>query len=278
MIAIGGPPSRWVSKGGRPAPVAAGYRPAPGMPSYESQSGTIYVFDCLLAWKDEPSFTLHPGFASANHGRMMLLPRSYGQAAVRDVIAGGDGLCALHDDPDAIWSWRPLLYEMKAEGLQRLGSQGELVWRYGIIYAMLDRAESIETGVPFESRMEKANARADALLREHLDWHQQVDLEIRGHFYAAGEVNALYKIRSGDGFAIVDPVTKEELVSFCLHPETWMPDSDVALAILLLLQQGAEGEKKLLGGARPTLLRGRGRNRATPNEIAAYHLESEYMS
>lgn len=273
-----GPPSRWVSRGGRPAQTVRDYKPSPGLPSYESENGIILVFDLMVILEKEASFTMYGTFAGATLDRFMLMPRSYGAAAVRDILAGGEGLCCLHDSPDALWTWRPILYRLGISGLERLGSQGELVWRHALVDAVLERGEAIEAGVepPYrfrETRMGEAIDRARALLLEHLDWMQALDLKALGHFFAAGEVNKLYKIRPGDGFAIVDPVTREELLSLCLHPETWLPDGDVALATLLLIQQGAAGEEKLLSGARSYLRGGRTRSRATRGEIKAYELE-----
>lgn len=107
----GQPTAHDVSQGGAPAPSV----PYHGMPAYASE--TLLVMECLVAF---PGGAEHPP---------MLLPFSYMMAVAR---TQGDGLTALYDDPEAKWSWRPLLYRLGWKWTQQLGSQQELEYRRGM--------------------------------------------------------------------------------------------------------------------------------------------------
>lgn len=114
MDLFGGTPGpRDVARHGAPAPNV----PYNGMPAYASETGALAVMECLVMFPGGPE---HPP---------MLLPRTYMMAVAR---TQGDGLTALYDDPDAKWSWRPLLYSLGFKGTQQLGSQQELEYRRGL--------------------------------------------------------------------------------------------------------------------------------------------------
>lgn len=278
MIQLDGPPRRWVPRHGRPAPCLDR---SDGLPAYESDLGALLIMETLFAF-DRRTVYLIGSIGSVSDP--ILLPRSYMAAAVRDVLAGGEGLCALHDDPDAVWSWRPLLYHVTPDGVRRFGSQEELGWRQGLAETQVRKAElwdelanhALEchrAGVPFEEAVEsgaaimdawnadppglpmtEATVRAEAILREHLCPQQLLDLEASGSFVVRGTVNKAYRVRLGNGCEIVSPETHRPFVSMCIHPETWMPDADVALATKLLIESGPDGENELLAGARTTAM------------------------
>lgn len=115
--------SRVIARGGKPASCV----PYDGLPAYESETGALLVMECLLCFTGHAAASRFP----------MLLPRSYGIVSLR----APSGLTALHDDPDAIWSWRPLLYQLKFYETQRYGSQQELEWRIGLQQARLSTSE-----------------------------------------------------------------------------------------------------------------------------------------
>lgn len=285
--------------------------PHSGLPAYESDHGTILVMENLVVFGGGHS---HPP---------MLLPRSYHDVAVR---TNGEGLAALHDDPAAIWSWRPILYKLGAFDTQALGSQQELEYRRGIWDVNLANSEDNdadyefigaqlveirrrygripplerrpgETGwrlpknarkrlhreylawassKPVRERMPfvEARERAEAILYEHLAPQQRLDLARRRAFFVRGRINRLYRVEFGNGFAIVDPVTYQPIVSICLHPDYWMPHADVALATKLAIDAGEETESELLSAARSRPLpRVRPADR---EERAAHRLEERF--
>lgn len=294
-------PANTVASGGRPAPIV----PYGGMPAYESERGAFAVMECLVCQISNRPDARFP----------MCLPRSYGMASLR----APTGMTALHDDPGAVWSWRPLLYHLMYSHTEQMGSQGELAWRWGLhetqmvsadlgdeVYAFVVRqaqaAAEAHDGIPFDDLPDetkramhdayveyvtelnerplqlpfvKANARADRLLREHLNPQQRIDLEANNCFYVQGVVNRLYCVRLGNGAAVVHPETRAEVLSLCLHPEEWIPDADVALATKLLIDAGRDGEAELLEGARATSLRARTRPSAV--ERAAWERERDLL-
>jgi len=107
--------------------LAARAAPYAGMPAYESDHGVVLVMENLVVF---PGTSSHPAMA---------LPLSYQMAVAR---TQGGGLTALHDDPDAVWSWRPILYTLGTFGTQRLGSQQELEYRRGLWDVNVWRADS----------------------------------------------------------------------------------------------------------------------------------------
>lgn len=127
MIQVEGPPERWVVRGGRPADVVMDTHD--GIPSYESDTGKIVVYDLLVA--AERRAFLDRGDVAVAARKTMLVPRGYSMCAARSVCVGDHELCALHDDPDAAWVWRPLVYEVAGD-LRRFGSQQELEWRWAL--------------------------------------------------------------------------------------------------------------------------------------------------
>lgn len=272
-----------------------------GMPSFESEHRMLVVYDCLIAFRAASARKV-ANVAGIDED-FMFIPRLYGEVAFRSAVVGDHELVALHDDPDAVWSWRPLVYRLAPFGMTRLGSQQELQWRWGL--AEVERhklelqgdladlgAKCAEEGKSFEEYRElgealiaesmggqleqtRADARAAAILREHLNAQQRIDLEAAGHFFVRGQINRLYRIEPGNGAAIVHPETRRELVSICLHPERWMPHDDVALATKLLIESGADGEREMLEGGR-SRYRG-GRTRSTRPERRAWELERDLL-
>lgn len=298
----GTPGPRDVSRHGAPAQSL----PYDGMPAYASETGALFVMECVAVFPGGPQ---HPP---------MLLPRSYMMAVAR---TQGDGLTALYDDPEAKWSWRPLLYSLGFTHTQQLGSQQELEYRKGLwdvqcynadqrdalVALIVEEMAKLEAlygrTVPYEQlrknarkRMERnyregverlraaigeatlpyveANERAKRILREHLAPQQRIDLQKRGGFFVRGTINRLYFIEVGNGFSIVDPVTHRQTVSLCLHPEEWMPHDDVALATKLAIDSGEEGEAELLEAANPRLLAYD--RHVTPHDRAAHRLEERF--
>jgi hypothetical protein len=305
-----GPTVRHVSRGGRPASAL----PHDGMPAYESETGALLVMENLVVFPGGPE---HPPMA---------LPTSYMMVCVR---TQGDGLTALHDDPAAIWSWRPLLYSLGWAQTQRMGSQQELEYRRGLWEVEAWKADVEEAGLAFitgqvmelrrrygrvppitrdlgdgrrttgwrlpknaRKRLHRAyqawfdgqklttlpyaeaNERAERLLRENLAPQQLLDLDRRGGFFVRGTINRLYFVDVGNGFGIVDPVSHEQKVSLCLHPDEWIPHHDVALATKLGIDGGKETEAELLGAARPRVTPTSGK--PLPEERAAYRLEERF--
>lgn len=271
------PGPRTTADRGRPALCL----PHEGMPAYESESGTLLVMEALIAFFGADGSSRAP----------LLMPASYGMATLR----APSGLAALHDDPDAVWSWRPIIYSLKITTTERLGSQQELEYRKGIHDVKMSVAEDEDDAYAFiglqvrlvqeqhggfmpkrvrknrRKRMHRvytafiremnarerpalpywqANQKADALLREHLSPQQLLDLVADDCFYVRGTINKLYCVRIGNGAAIVNPETHEEVVSLCIHPDDWIPHADVALSLKLMIESGPEGEEELLAGAR----------------------------
>lgn len=273
------PSERIVSRHGRPAACLDLHG---GMPAYESEHGKLLVMETLAVF--------YPPRAAAA-ASPMALPVGYRMCALR----GQSDLVALHDDPDAVWSWRPCLYHLKVTITERAGSQQEVAYRYGIHQAALaaseeedehtqwiiEQAQAVyrryggtvpynhlpknarkrmrrayvawaEARTPPPLALEAANERADRLLREHLNPQQLLDLEATGSFYVRGTINRLYRIRLGNGCEAVKPDTREPVVSFCIHPDEWIPDADVALSLKLMIESGKDGEAELLAGAKAT--------------------------
>lgn len=221
--------------------------------SYESESGRIHVVEfALAAWNGSKLF-------------YVVMPRSWGEFA----SLAPTGLGRLNRGGER--TWRPLLYEFHPSGeMRRYGSQNELQWRWGIAIAGTARAAADPEML--DILFTQPIVRADELLREHLSVQQLLDLDAWGCFYVRGEINRLYRVRPGNGFSIVDPVTRDELVSYCFHPDEYMPDADVALATKLLIEQGRDGEEQALscGRAYPNSAE---RREPTDDEVAAREIE-----
>jgi hypothetical protein len=143
MIEVAGPPERWIVEGGRPSAVC--WDDHDGIPSYESDTGKILVFDLLIA-AERSAAVEGPGGVALDRSTM-LVPRGYGGASARSV-SGDHELAALHDDPDALWVWRPLLYTI-GSGLTRLGSQMELEWRWALIESSRLMADRVDAELRF---------------------------------------------------------------------------------------------------------------------------------
>lgn len=224
MIALEGEPSDWIVKGGLPA-AWCGER---GMPSFERDDGLL-VFDLLL-------------FSQGEDLRPMLYSRWYHSACA----IAPDGLVPLYHDPRARREWRPQVYKLGI-GWERFGSQGELLWRRLCSDAQQAIATLHEPDLSEELRYrlaterllstEVAEDRAEKLLRENLTAFQEFEYVVTDRFRVrGGRTGNLYLIRPRDGFALIDDVTNAVIASYCLHPESWLPDADVALATKLALE------------------------------------------
>lgn len=278
-----GPPSRWISRHGRWAVCLDDHD---GMPAYESDHGKLHVMENLIAGPGGGGVRDAGSFLAVDDATTFL-PTSYMMAAIRSALVGDHELVCLHDDPDAMWVWRPLLHRLTERGLTRLGSQQELGWRWGLAEAkqhaldhesdMMELLLSCSRGGwdteetislmrwaideyrPQTMDFALANDKARAVLLEHLCGQQRLDLLAWGHFYVRGTINRLYKVEPGNGCSAVHPDTRQQLVSFCIHPERWMPDDDVALALKMMIESGRPGEQEMIEGARPRLVSGRTR-------------------
>lgn len=253
--------------------------------AYESVDGAL-VMQCLIVTDTYGIVArLHHGgvhiakdMREAHRWSILFLPWDYIDVTKRSPT----GLAAAHAGDDAPRMWRPLLCRVgdyTGGKLQRYGSQMELEFRWAMHETTQQRAKTKRALTRLARRIgkehpdepdgspvlrdafirrskritrkkplpcEMARDRARKLLVEWLSPQQRIDLARDGHFYVAGELNRLYEIQLGNGAAIVDPVTRERRVTVCYHPETWLPDEDVALATKLLIEQGVEGEKILL--------------------------------
>lgn len=292
-----GRPRSWIAEGGRPC--AAIRKAHDGLPAYESDHGTLHVMESLVVNR------------TAGAGAPVVLPLSYPAVALRapgDLTALHDAVDAVWSWRPLIYylgdrqvirfgsqqelEWRRARYEYALE-IDRLDEESDrviaeqvarLAARYGgKVPRRLKKntrkrlhREYLEQGVYQTSEplpYVLANGRANAILRENLAPQQRLDLAVRNAFFVRGHVNRLYCVRLGNGFSIVDPVTHDETVSLCLHPDSWMPHADVALATKLAIDSGQDGEAELLGAARPRLSDGRA---ATPDDRVAHRLEERY--
>lgn len=249
-LSLDGPPSRWLATHGKPA-AACGRR---GLPSYEPEDGEdgLVVFDLLICNHDSV-------------GQVRMLPRSYGVACV----VAPDGPVALHHDPDAQWTYRPILYRLNAfHGIEALGSQQELRMRRDL------RDTIIWRGTKYEENA-AADVRADAILREHLSPLQRIEYVSEGSFRSrGGKTRNVYRIELGNGFQLVSPAG-ETIATYCLHPEEHIPYADVALATKLWLED-PDAELEALEGARTTVV-GLG-GKALPAQRFAERLERELIA
>lgn len=249
---FGDDPSKWMCHGGKPAAVV----PFDGMPSYESDHGTLLVFDLLVV-----NFT--------RMGECHMLSRWYGAAAL---VAPG-GLVPLHTKRGGVWSWRPRIYYKSLSGWTHMGSQQELSWRHG-----LSLIQHIRFGhLDMESfDMDEADARAAKILRENLTPMQRLELAARGAFRVrGGKTRNMYHIEPGNGFTMIDPATAEPVLSYCLHPDDWVPHDDVALGLKFALED-PELEEDCLTRGRSTF-RGRAR-RPTRMDFYVRDMEKELIT
>lgn len=220
------------------------------MPAYESEDGTLQVFEMLIV-------------TTFRDGMTMLFPRSYGISC----LVSPDDMVPLHHGENAWWTWRPRLFRKMLIGWQGLGSQTELAWRRGLMDMMISGREGYTMG--------EADDRAAALLQENLSPQQRLELAALGTFRVRGaKTRNVYRIDIGNGFEIVDKATGEAVVSYCLHTDAWIPHDDVALATKLALED-PDLEVECLENARMTM-RPRGR-RATWADRRAAVMEREMI-
>lgn len=224
MIEFPGEPKDWIAEHGRPAACL----PYDGMAAYEHEDGKMIVMELCVA-----QITVSGG--------IMLFPRWYGVAA----IVAPEGMVPLHHSPEAWWTWRPVLYNRSMYGgWRQLGSQTELAWRFGL----MEVQHAIHADGEFT--MQDADAKADRLLLECLSAQQRIEMLADGNFRVRGaSTGHTYLVTPNDGFNRIDPLTGETIVSYCLHTEHWLPDSDQALAVKYGLESIAL-EAEVLEGAR----------------------------
>lgn len=221
-------PWEWIARHGKPA-VCTGNIVAQfgGMPSYEHVDGKLQVYDLMAVQCD-------------SQGQVRMFSRWYGSASV----IAPEGPVPLYHDERARWEWRPVVYRLHAfEGLHAISSQEELKWRWMLSEYMAHIYADAEWTVT------DAEDRADALLRENLSPQQIIEWDAWGKFRVRGFSGSMYRIRPGDGFELVSPWTGATWMSFCLHPESWLPNSDVALALKLMLED-EDLEQEVIGNAR----------------------------
>lgn len=242
----------WICHHG--APSAAGR----DMPSYELEDGTLQVYDFMVVALYNPTV-------------VMMFSRFWGVAAA----ISHDDMVPLHHSERAWWRWRPVVYSMMGNldlelaYWQALGSQQELGWRNGMFEAMGVRHFGDEFSFP------DADERATALLIENLSPQQRLEIAQFGWFRCRGGTTGnLYKIEPGNGFAILDPRTCKEVVSYCLHPESWIPHDDVALSTKFALED-EELEVECLENARMSLRNKR--RKVTMGDMVAQNLERKLV-
>lgn len=244
-------PQYLFSSGGKPAPAAS------TMPSFEHVDGKLQVWDLLVA-------------QLSRDGEMMLFSRWYGSVCV----LAPDGPCPVHHEPGQLWEWRPVLQRLAWDGIwQTLGSQRELTWRKGLSDMMHFVHVGREAGDEMPD-LEPPVDRSEHLLRRLLSPQQRIDLAGTGDFRVRGAGGSLYRIDVGNGFELLDPITNASVASFCLHPEGWIPDFDVAIATKLALED-EELEADCLENARRYPRTSKQRRRAT--DFVAARLERELL-
>jgi hypothetical protein len=226
MIEFPGEPKDWIAEHGRPAACL----PFDGLAAYEHEDGKLIVMEACVVQLSAV-------------GGVMLFPRWYGTAA----LIAPDGMVPLHHSPEAWWRWRPVIYNRSMHGGWRmLGSQTELAWRFGL----MEVQHAIHTGS--DLTIEDSNDRADALLLDCLSVQQRIEYLGTGDFRVRGaSTGHTYLVTPNNGFDRIDPLTGETVVSYCLHTEHWLPDSDQALAVKYGLESVAL-EAEVLEGARGT--------------------------
>jgi hypothetical protein len=264
-------PAGWIVRGGRPArclgPVTGR---AGGMPSYEHDDGYV-VFDLLVC-----SFNGQTATATS---------RWYGTAC----LLAPDGMVPVHHQPSQWWTWRPCFYNISLHSYwQQVGSQIELGWRKGlgeVTRLQLQAEDALQSG-GYDERvealvdiahwqldppMDAATRRAEELLKEMLTSLQRTELASVGQFRVRGGLTRqVYVIEIGNGFKSVSPVTGETQVSYCYHPEAWLPHEDVALATKFALEDPELEEQTLECAKSHLVLR---RRRPTPEDRRALDYE-----
>lgn len=278
----GGRPSSWIAKDGLPARIVGrshlhDKRPHhDGIPSAETDSGfqvyeNVYVMmGSGIGWTSE----------------VRIFPWSYDTTCT---LTEG-GLVPLHHGVEALWQYRPLIYRMHLWddvfpvylSWERQGSQRELQWRHAL-HEVIRSATRFpdDPSMHFADKelsflIEKmAMRRAEQLLESMLAAPQLYEWRLGGRIRCiGGATGKTYSIEEGNGFAEVDQFTNNKIVSYCLHPEDWMPDADVALATKLHLED-PEAELEFVAGANGTV-RGKSKDRRrTVDERYSYANDME---
>lgn len=259
------------------------------MPSYEQQDGSgLVVYDLLLSWPGTgitPPLFISRWYNSAcilaPEGPVPLHHEVHQKTlALFDPIDERGGAGCLREitwSEGAKYQWRPIVYRLNLQGIGALGSQAELAWRRGLSDATQAHfADDQVEGFEVLSRLERADEKAERLLREHLNPQQLLELAADDKFRLYGaRTGNLYEIELGDGFDLLDKVSSDTVASYCLHTEYWMPAADIALATKLALED-PELEIECLENARSGgIWRTR---RRTSQDWKAYRLERELLS
>lgn len=132
--------------------------------------------------------------------------------------------------------WNVVAHETEAQREQRrlqLAQYAEECNRTDAEYQQRVAAQRLEH--------ERANARAEALLTEHLTAQQTEELRARGHFHletiATNGERRRYRIRRGRHGNIDQVDAAGKLIkSLCVHPTMQVPDADTMLAQKLWLE------------------------------------------
>lgn len=233
-IPYGGVPWQWIAKDGFPAWIAGDptkERATGGWPSSESDDG-FQVYENLIVM-------MKPG----SDQEVRAFPRFYHEMAQ---LAPG-GLAPQHHEPTQEWKYRPCIYRWAPfhETWERQGSQRELTWRYGLHQTLALQAVAEEEGkdaalaqfIIDRAEHRAAARKSEALLESMLAPTQLLECRLGDRFRViGGATGRYYRVVLGNGFAEVEPASDDERVNYCLHPEDWMPDADVALATKLNLE------------------------------------------
>jgi hypothetical protein len=236
------PPKDWISRDGLPAAVLGKIRPdsrTAGLPSSETEDGfQVYEMLYVLGGKIGQEVRMFPAF----YGTMALL-------------APG-GLVPQHHEPTQQWIYRPCIYRWDTEllddergesfgGWEMQGSQRELTWRDALHHTRkldglveeVGKDRALAQFIMQQVERRRAEERAETLLESMLAPTQLLEYRLQESFRCFGGLTGnSYVVQAGNGFWQTDLLTNAVLFSYCLHPEDWMPDGDVALATKLQLE------------------------------------------
>lgn len=252
----------FIAKDGLPAPITGSptceKRTTWGYPSHTTDDGFL-VYETLVVM-----------FPGCDRDPKMV-PRGYNT----DCLLSNYGTVPLHHGVEADWVYRPNLYDLIMEpglpewnepvvGWQQMGSQRELQYRQGLHETVLMKDAIIDARIDGDQQAEdiaranwivgrwkeqKAITKADELLESMLRPTQLFELRTRYSFRCIGAATGkFYSVTPGNGFAEVAADTDQTTVSYCYHPDSYLPDGDVALAIKLHLEDG-DLEEEFVAGA-----------------------------
>lgn len=200
---FGGDPITRVPSHGRPAACLGNT----GLASYEDVNQRVLILDAVVA------------VASVLTGWVIATQRY--QSLCEEFSEGFVAVASRRQ-------WRPILHQsLSSRTWVSLGSQHELLWRRET--AGLEWREQTE--------------RAKKTLLANLTEHQRLEVILTNKFTViGGKTGNTYRVEVGNGFESVIRSTHEVLLSYCLHPEYWMPHEAVALSTKFLLEDPATEE------------------------------------